>query len=177
MNWEALGAVGELVGAAGVILTLAYLAIQIRQNTLAVRGSMNDAVAGQFREIKQLIIGDSDLTRIWTRGIENPDSLDSDERMRLVHLVFLMFQAFSNMHFQYCAGTLDESQWQGWKILLSDYVAAPGMAACWRERSTIFPQGFRELVESLDSSDPKRVAQVADALALGSSPAATPTKP
>ncbi len=55
---------------------------------------MNDAVAGQFREIKQLIIGDPDLTRIWTRGIENPDSLDSDERMRLVHLVFLMFQAF-----------------------------------------------------------------------------------
>jgi hypothetical protein len=33
MNWEAIGAVGELLGAAGVIITLTYLAIQIRLNS------------------------------------------------------------------------------------------------------------------------------------------------
>ena len=33
MNWEALGAIGETVGAIGVILTLGYLALQIRQNS------------------------------------------------------------------------------------------------------------------------------------------------
>ncbi len=36
MNWEALGAIAELVGAVGVIATLGYLAIQIRQNTAVV---------------------------------------------------------------------------------------------------------------------------------------------
>ena len=34
MNWEMLGAIGELLGAAGVIFTLAYLALQIRQSNL-----------------------------------------------------------------------------------------------------------------------------------------------
>ena len=33
MNWEAFGAIGEVVGAIGVILTLGFLALQIRQNT------------------------------------------------------------------------------------------------------------------------------------------------
>ena len=33
MNWEAIGAVGEIIGALAVVLTLAYLAIQVRQNT------------------------------------------------------------------------------------------------------------------------------------------------
>ena len=33
MNWEAIGAIGELAGAIGVIVTLVYLAIQIRQNS------------------------------------------------------------------------------------------------------------------------------------------------
>ncbi len=33
MNWEAIGAIGEVLGAAGVIITLAYLAVQIRQNS------------------------------------------------------------------------------------------------------------------------------------------------
>ena len=30
MNWEALGAVGEIVGALAVVVTLAYLALQVR---------------------------------------------------------------------------------------------------------------------------------------------------
>jgi hypothetical protein len=35
MNWEAVAAIGDLIGAVGVIVTLAYLAVQIRRNTLA----------------------------------------------------------------------------------------------------------------------------------------------
>ena len=30
MNWEALGAIGEIVGAVAVVVTLGYLAVQIR---------------------------------------------------------------------------------------------------------------------------------------------------
>lgn len=33
MNWEAISATGEVVGATAVILTLIYLSIQVRQNT------------------------------------------------------------------------------------------------------------------------------------------------
>jgi hypothetical protein len=31
MNWDAIGAIGELVGGAAVLVTLIYLAVQIRQ--------------------------------------------------------------------------------------------------------------------------------------------------
>jgi hypothetical protein len=37
MDWNAIGALGELAGAIGVILSLIYLASQIRQNTLSNR--------------------------------------------------------------------------------------------------------------------------------------------
>ena len=36
MNWEALGAIAELLGALAVFLTLAYLTIQVRQNSKAL---------------------------------------------------------------------------------------------------------------------------------------------
>jgi hypothetical protein len=39
MNWEAIGAIGEVGGAAGVIITLIYLAGQLRQNTKALRSA------------------------------------------------------------------------------------------------------------------------------------------
>lgn len=44
VNWEAVGAVGEIIGGAAVVLTLAYLAFQIRYNTRATRASAREAV-------------------------------------------------------------------------------------------------------------------------------------
>ena len=37
MNWEAIGAIGELVGGAAVLLTLLYLVKQVKQNTESTR--------------------------------------------------------------------------------------------------------------------------------------------
>ena len=33
VNWDAVGAIGEIVGALAVVATLIYLSIQLRQNT------------------------------------------------------------------------------------------------------------------------------------------------
>ncbi len=54
MNWEAIGAIGEIAGAIGVIVTLMYLAIQLRQNTnasqvAAIQSSMENSA--RFSEL------------------------------------------------------------------------------------------------------------------------------
>lgn len=36
MNWDAIGAIGEVVGALAVVISLVYLALQIRQNSRQV---------------------------------------------------------------------------------------------------------------------------------------------
>ena len=56
MNWEAIGAVGEVFGALGVIATLGYLAVQIRQNTKTVRTSTYQAVLDSSRSDTELIL-------------------------------------------------------------------------------------------------------------------------
>ena len=40
MNWEAIGAISEFVGATAVVLTLVYVAIQIKQNTATSRAQI-----------------------------------------------------------------------------------------------------------------------------------------
>lgn len=40
MTWEAIGALGEWAGALTVVATLAYLAIQIRQNSAGIRATV-----------------------------------------------------------------------------------------------------------------------------------------
>ena len=52
-NWEAIGAVGEIGGAVAVVLTLFYLAKQIRQNTNSLTGTtLNTLTQHQQHELK-----------------------------------------------------------------------------------------------------------------------------
>ena len=55
MNWEAIGAVGEVAGAAGVIATLGYLALQIRANTSwQKRQGFRDALTNLIASIRAI---------------------------------------------------------------------------------------------------------------------------
>ena len=56
MNWEAIGAIGEIVGAIAVIATLFYLSIQIRQNATATTRSNEYAQAASVHESNSLFI-------------------------------------------------------------------------------------------------------------------------
>jgi hypothetical protein len=40
MRWDAVGAIGEILGALAVVATLFYLARQIRHNTIVARADM-----------------------------------------------------------------------------------------------------------------------------------------
>ena len=51
MNWDALGAIAELLGAVAVFFTLAYLALQVRQNANALR-HQNEFSAAQIMQAR-----------------------------------------------------------------------------------------------------------------------------
>ena len=65
MNWDAIGAIAELLGAVGVIVTLAYLAQQISQNTRTVRSSAAAALAQTNNSVGLALVQDADVNRIW----------------------------------------------------------------------------------------------------------------
>ena len=56
MNWEALGAIANVLTAVGVIATLIYLSIQIRQNTKAVRSSSIQNLVQSFSTTAQAAV-------------------------------------------------------------------------------------------------------------------------
>ena len=79
MNWEAIGAIGEVVGAFGVIATLGYLAFQIRQNTkqltlneLASRVAVANASATALRVERRSAYESAELAELWLRGMSDP---------------------------------------------------------------------------------------------------------
>jgi hypothetical protein len=45
MNWEAIAAISQLVGTIGVILTLAFLAVQVRGNTKVANAQARHSIS------------------------------------------------------------------------------------------------------------------------------------
>ena len=110
MNWEAIGAVGEVLGGLGVIATLGYLAVQIRQNTRALHSSSYAQSAEQLWLVNLAIAQDRDIARMMAEiGTEKPLSLE--DTIRLNGALNLLFFGCENLFRQYERGLLDSDTW------------------------------------------------------------------
>ena len=47
MNWDAIAAIAEALGAVGVVATVVYVAFQIRQNSRSIEGATEQALMDQ----------------------------------------------------------------------------------------------------------------------------------
>jgi hypothetical protein len=65
MNWDAIGAIGEIVGAAAVVLTLGYLALQIRHSKQATTDSNRIARSNGVREWLLVMASNDRLRESW----------------------------------------------------------------------------------------------------------------
>lgn len=79
MNWEAIGAIAEGVGAIGVIATLGYLANQIHQNTehleQSTRSARAEAVSASnvaLRETRRSIFESDEMSEIFGAATQSP---------------------------------------------------------------------------------------------------------
>ena len=75
MNWEAVGAVGEVLGALGVIATLGYLAVQIRGNARSTSIATFQNSMRSAQDLATLVAQEGELSGILVRGAQNRGGL------------------------------------------------------------------------------------------------------
>lgn len=77
--FESLGNVGDFVGGIGVIITVIYLAFQIRQSTASTKSASYQAVVSAISDWSRSIGSDRDVARMMRIGTQDPDQLEVDE--------------------------------------------------------------------------------------------------
>ena len=113
MNWEALGAVAELLGAIGVIATLVYLSAQIRHNNDQLRGAATTAVYEYQRTLTEMLSADPELYKIALRGNEDLSSLDPWEQQRFTIWCIHETGMWEMCHRLLKQGALDQQLYDG----------------------------------------------------------------
>ena len=82
MDWEAFGAIAETVGALAVVVTLLFLAKQMRLLSNQSANTTSWSVSQALSESNNLIASDAELADIWQRGREGLAVLSENEALR-----------------------------------------------------------------------------------------------
>ena len=129
MNWDAIGAVGEIIGALAVVISLLYLAVQIRTQNKQARLSALHEMSKEFREATASFAHQG-VADIFIRANEDYGSISDAESVRLVVLVTNLLRAWENAFMEYRDGDLDKNVWDA---LSRDYTQPMGAPSFGQE--------------------------------------------
>ena len=129
MNWEAIGSIGELVGATAVVLTLAYLAVQVRHGTKATQAASIQAASTLDQEFLLALGTDPVIAQLWTDYLIDPETLPQEQQIQGHYLMGSMLRRLENIYFQYHLGTLSQEAWQSRKMMFKGMANSKGYIA------------------------------------------------
>ena len=149
MDWNALSALSSLRAAIGVNVTVDYLAVQVRQNTLETRAASFNAITDSFNAINLDIARDKELASLCLRGMADLEQLDDTEAVQFGMLVLSMFRVHESVYFQSKRGTMEADLYEAEHRSLQFILAAPGARAWWRHNPLSFTREFRQHIDTL----------------------------
>ncbi len=147
MTIQDLGSIGELVAALATVVTLAYLAIQIRQNTASLRTAAELDLSQQIAMFHARISAQPDLARIWDAAASDFESLGPDEVRRLRWLVAELFLIYEGQYQVFRSGHINEMSWGAKRDVMLGLLENPKISEWWENRMTPFSEEFFREIE------------------------------
>jgi len=144
MNWDAISAVGEILGASAVLITLIYLAIQIKQNTAAVATSTYESVMSGFNDVNVIVASNSELASVLDRGCQNPGSLNAAEIVQFNFLLRCYANQWWKLFKLHERGSLPVEEWVVFAREAAQFLDQPGCQP-FRNENALFADLYTEL--------------------------------
>ena len=148
MNWEAVGAIAEAVGAVAVLVTLVYLASQIRQNTKSLKATATQAIMSETTSTYAALAFDEEMSRIYWSGLQDFWALNQSDRRRFATYMASTMKPWENILAQVRLGTVDHETMEGGRSELIRHFSQPGMRQWWTKGESAFSNELVEWVET-----------------------------
>ena len=147
MNWDAVGAIAELMGALGVIATLWYLAVQLRHNTAALRGNSHEVGAERLTTSLRSLVANPELAQLVAKASRDYEDLTYEERLQVGSYWTAICVGAEVSLLQWQLGNLDEAVWKRDFSIIRPWFHSPGFQQ-WHARISIeFTPEFRALMD------------------------------
>src|SRR4051794_34647363 len=87
MTLEQLSYIAQVVASIGVVLSLVFVGLQVRQNTATLQRNEHNSTMAQWTVIRMAIAGNRDLSELMTAGLDGKRPLDAADQRRLHQLL------------------------------------------------------------------------------------------
>ena len=146
MNWEALGAIGELIGAVTVLVTLLYLAKQIRDNSNMLSISAYQTALDGYNDLASKFFQDPDNARIsgnlFTDGFSKLDVMDE-------YRLSMMWRSYMNQNLKllrlYELGVLPKKDWDWMANEIKHLVSSTQFGIKYKDDNPLFEDVWRAI--------------------------------
>ena len=143
MNWDAVGAIAELLGAGGVIATLIYLSLQIRNAANVDRANIRTSLTERSQRAIELTIQHAPII---VKAAAD-EALTGEERFRVLQLHRFLFRSYENYAYQYSLGLFDESEWRGVEKAIEGVFSERYAQEDWRAVRQQFSGATQEILD------------------------------
>ena len=157
---ENLGNIGDFLGGIGVVITLLYLAFQIRLNTRqlksdaeAARVNAEDSTTSDISRWIAGIVENRDVAEVWMRGLKEIDHLDETDRLRFEYMGMQLLQTWQ-ITFRRSEQLDDHSElWLYALKYFKLYDSAPSFRKLWTSnKGLLMPEFFAALEQATTDS-------------------------
>ena len=149
MDLQQLAQAGEFIGGLSVLLTLIYLAVQIRGNTRAVRSAAAQQTHDALTDGYYHLAHDPSLNRIFRMGTSDLSTISEDEVAQLFAFWSGTLYLCQNWLYQSDAGALDEDLMNSFLNGVSSNFHAEGFKQYWNSRRATFSPKLQEWVDGV----------------------------
>ena len=152
MNWEALGAIGEIVGAGAVVFTLAYLAIQIRHSTKLANSDAHERAVAYWTEATKPLL-EPEYAELFQKGCESYNALNSIDQMRFDTLIGNMIFSFELAIEKHEHGFASEDFLASFERHFEQLVERPGVQEFLAKNRVYFTKVFDEWLDKVENAN------------------------
>lgn len=153
MNWDAIGAVGEIAGALAVVITLLFLSKQLRDTSKQlVVNSTNDANT-LYSDAFWPIYNNQYNLHIWVQGQKDPSELSEEEFQIFLLFMTRLMAVFDSVVEHYEQGLFSEERFRNYAVFTIQFLDSAGGKA-WLESGQFqfTPAAQKAIKESRDAT-------------------------
>lgn len=155
MNWDAIGAVGEVAGALGVMASLLYLSMQIKRSDETTRAASLGSVLDGYRDRSVVpSFTNMEIPDLFAKGLTDFAGLDSSEKRRFFYLFAEnIFQTQQAMQLAQ-RGLLPKVDYDAWLYYTATLVQTPGGRQIWPYIAVTITQTIRDVIDDYVAANP-----------------------
>ena len=146
MTIQELGSAGEFVAAIATLATLVYLAVQVRQNTKALRATTFQQVSEAMAQNVSHLSDNGELAAIAVK-VGSGEELEPVERVRYQGLMLMSMRRLESVWLHHRLGSIDSDQIKGFELSLISLINVPVALQWWGNAKATFHEEFAEYVD------------------------------